>query len=133
MLDKYPTQVKLVIKHFPLDQHKYAFEAAQAALAADRQGKYWEFHHALFKNQKTLDSQKINAIALELGLDMAAFEKDRRDPSIKAIIHADRANGRSIQVEGTPAIYMNGKELRARSLDQFSKAIDAELQKLGKK
>lgn len=123
----------MVVKHFPLDKHKYALEAAQAALAAHRQGKFWEFHDALFKSYKSLDSQKINAIALEIGLDMAKFENDRKDPRITGIIQADLVNARNIGVRGTPAIYMNGKELRARSLDSFSRAIDAELKKLGKK
>ena len=54
VLDKYPDDVKLVVKHFPLPMHKYAQKAATAALAANDQGKFWEFHSKLFKNYKII-------------------------------------------------------------------------------
>ena len=76
MLEKYPKEVKLVYKNFPLVGHKFARKAATAALAAHEQGKFWEFHDNLFKNYRNLDDAKIQEIAEELGLDMERFTRD---------------------------------------------------------
>jgi protein-disulfide isomerase len=78
LLDKYPLQVKLVFKNFPLARHKFAKKAAVAAFAARRQGKFWEYHDLLFENVDTLSDQKFRQIARELGLDLERFEKDIR-------------------------------------------------------
>ncbi|MBL7178295.1 MAG: thioredoxin domain-containing protein [Desulfobacteraceae bacterium] len=70
---------KLVFKNFPLSKHKFAMKAAAAALAANKQGKFWEFHDRLFKNYKNLNDTKIQEIAKELALDMERFNKDLKD------------------------------------------------------
>ncbi len=131
MLDKYPDNVKLVIKHFPLANHKYAHKAATAALAANVQGKFWEFHSKLFKNYKVINDTKIQDIAKELGLDMEKFNKDMQLPAIKRLIDRDVSNGRQIGVRGTPTIFINGKSLRSRSLPGIYQVIEAELKKAG--
>ena len=63
---KYPNEVKLVHKDFPLRNQKYAQKAPAAALTANRQGKFWEFHDRLFKNANRLNDQKLQEIAREL-------------------------------------------------------------------
>ena len=131
MLDKYPDNVKLVVKHFPLPNHKYAHKAATAALAANVQGKFWEFHSKLFKNYKVINDAKIQDIAKELGLDMEKFAKDMQSPAIKSLIARDLSNGRQIGVRGTPTIFINGKSLRNRSLPGIYQVIEAELKKAG--
>jgi len=68
VLEKYPQQVKLAFKNFPLPSHRFATKAAIAALAANAQGKFWEFHDALFKNYTSLDDAKIQQIARNSGL-----------------------------------------------------------------
>ena len=71
MLEQYPKDVKLVIKNFPLTRiHKFSMNAALAALAANQQGKYWEFHTELFKNYNQLSDAKIDEIAQAVGLNM---------------------------------------------------------------
>lgn len=129
MLDKYPDDVKLVVKHFPLSNHKFAKKAATASLAASAQGKFWEFHSKLFKNYKNINDTKIQNIAKELGLDMEKFNKDMQSPAIKNLIARDVNNGRQIGVRGTPTIFINGKILKNRSLSGFSQMIEAELSK----
>ena len=129
VLEQFPNDVKLVIKHFPLTSHKFAKQAAKAALAADRQGKFWEFHHLLFKNYKRIDDQKIQEIATALGLDLERFNADVQSPDIATLIQRDLANGRAIGVRGTPTIFINGKRLQTRSLQGFKDMIMSELNK----
>ena len=131
VLDKYPNNVKLVVKNFPLSSHKFARKAATAALAANVQGKFWEFHSQLFKNYKVINDAKIQEIAKNLGLDMEKFNKDMQSPTIKSLIERDVSNGRQIGVRGTPTIYINGKALKIRSLPGIFQVIDAELKKMG--
>ena len=131
VLDKYPNNVKLVVKNFPLSSHKFARKAATAALAANVQGKFWEFHSQLFKNYKVINDAKIQEIAKNLGLDMEKFNKDLQSPTIKSLITRDVSNGRQIGVRGTPTIYINGKALKNRSLPGIYQVIEAELKKKG--
>jgi protein-disulfide isomerase len=129
VLEKYPNDVKLVVKHFPLPMHGYARKAAIAALAAAKQGKFWEIHEKLFANQKNLSDAKVEAIAGELGLDMEQFNRDLKDPAIASLIDKDMDDGRQANVQGTPTIFVNGKLLNQRSLQGFQQVIEAELKK----
>jgi protein-disulfide isomerase len=129
VLEKYPKEVKLVFKNFPLEMHSFARKAATAVLAADRQGKFWEYHNNLFESMSSLSDQKFIDIAKELGLDMDRFKKDMNDQALQAIIQKDTQNGSAAGVRGTPTIFVNGKLLTNRSLQGFQQVIDAELKK----
>ena len=131
MLEKYPDHVKVVVKHFPLPSHKFARPAAIAALAADKQGKFLEFHAKLFENYRSLDETKIEEIAVELELDMEKFAADRKSPDIHALIERDIQNGKAIGVRGTPTIFVNGKRVKNRSMQGFQQLIEAEISKAG--
>jgi protein-disulfide isomerase len=133
VLEKYPEEVKIVFKHFPLNNHKFAKKAATAALAAGSQGKFWEFHDLLFKNYNRLNDKKIRSIAIELSLDMVKFDKKTKDPLIQERISRDLRDGNRADVRGTPTVFINGKRLRDRTLPGFQKVIDRELQKQGRK
>ncbi len=133
VLEKYPEEVKIVYKNFPLNNHKFAKKAATAALAAESQGKFWEFHDLLFKNYNRLNDKKIRDIAIELGLDMVKFDKKMKDPLIQERISQDLWDGNRADVRGTPTVFINGKSLRDRTLPGFQKVIDRELQKQGRK
>jgi protein-disulfide isomerase len=132
VLEKYPQDVKLVFKNFPLRNHKFAEKAAIAALAAGEQGKFWEFHDLLFKNYNKLSDQKIQEIAQAVGLNMEEYEKKKKDPAIERKVRQDFSEGRQAGVRGTPSIFINGIRLRDRSLNGFQAAIDKQLEKLGK-
>ena len=127
MLEKYPNDVKLVIKHFPLQIHDYAKKAAIAALAAGKQGKFWEAHEKLFANQNDLNDAKVEAIAGELSLDMEKFKKDLQDPAIASVVDRDMNDGLKANVQGTPTIFINGKLLNQRNL--LLQAVEAALKK----
>jgi protein-disulfide isomerase len=130
VLEKFPQQVKVIFKHFPLRNHKYAFKAAQASMAADKQGKFWEFHDLLFKDYSKLNDQKVTEIRTSLNLDADQFKREMLDPGIKALIDADLRNGKSAGVRGTPTIFINGKLLRDKSLKGFQRQINQELKQL---
>ena len=129
MLEKNPKDVKLIIKHFPLPSHPFAKKAAIAALAAEKQGKFWEMHQKLFANQKQLSDAKVEEIARALGLNMERFDQDLKDPEMQARIDRDLQNGQQANVRGTPTIFVDGKVLQQRSLPGFQQVIDAELKK----
>jgi len=132
VLSKYPESVKLVIKHFPLRRiHPFADKAARAALAAGRQGKFWEFHHLLFKNHQSLSDGKIAEIAKTLALDLTRFRQDMASGDVRRIVEEDTRQGYDIGVRGTPTIYINGKLLPSenRSLEGMSTIIDKELKR----
>jgi protein-disulfide isomerase len=133
VLEKYPDDVKIVFKNFPLRNHKFAKKASTAALAAESQGKFWEFHDLLFKNYNKLNDQKINEIAIGLGLDQTEFQQKIKDPKIAAMIKQDVQEGVQAGVRATPTVFINGRRLNDRSLKGFQAAIDKELQKLSKK
>jgi protein-disulfide isomerase len=127
VMAKYPADVKVVFKNFPLTMHKSARMAATAALAAARQQKFDDFHRALFENQQALDEAKLNDIAESLSLNMEAFAKDLKDPALQQIISRDINEGQMAGVRGTPTVFVNGKRLSNRNLQSFSELVDAEL------
>lgn len=132
VLEKYPQEVKVVFKNFPLQNHKFAMKAAIAALAAESQGKFWEFHDLLFENYNRINDQKIQDIALAVGLNLEEYEKMKKDPAIQGKVRQDLADGRRAGVRGTPTVFINGRRLRDRSLKGFQAVIDKQLEKLGK-
>lgn len=129
LLKKYPGKLKLVFKNFPIRSHKYALKAAVAALAAERQGKFWEFHDMLFENYNRLNDQKIQEIVGLVGLDETEFKKQQQDPTITARIRQDYEDGIQLGVRGTPTVFINGKKLRNRSMSGMQAVIEKELQK----
>jgi protein-disulfide isomerase len=130
LLKNNPDTVKHVVKHFPLPSHRFSKNAAIAALAAGKQGKFWEFHEQLFKNYRLLSDEKIAEIAKSLELDMQKFEADKKSPEIQALINRDIQNGHDVGVRGTPTIFINGKLVKNRSLQNFQRLIDLELKKV---
>jgi protein-disulfide isomerase len=127
LLEKYPSDVKVVFKNFPIRSHKYAIKAAMAALAAGRQEKFWEFHDELFKNYNRLNDQKVQEIATQLGLDQAKFMEHRKSPVEAARIRQDYEEGIRLGVRGTPTIFINGKKLKNRSMQNMEAVINQEL------
>ena len=129
VLEKYPRDVKIVFKNFPLRNHKFAQPAAIASHAAGKQGKFWEFHDLLSKNYSRLNSQKVQEIAQQLNLDRVRFAKDQKDPQIRALIKRDLRDAAQAGVRSTPTIFINGRLLRNRSLTGFQGMIEKELKK----
>jgi protein-disulfide isomerase len=114
----YGDRVRLVFRNFPLKGHKYAFIAARAAEAGGAQGKFWEMHDAIYDNQKEWSDAPeprdfFNAYATRLGLDVQRFKADMERQDLAERIVADYNRGLSLNVTGTPSIYINGRQLSA--------------------
>ena len=120
--------VKVVFKNMPLQFHKFADPAARAALAADIQGKFWEFHDALFALEN-LNDEAIEDIAAKLGLDVEKWKKDKDSPEVRKRINTDVQDAQKAGVTGTPTIFINGRLLKNRSMQGFQQMINSELSK----
>jgi len=125
---KYGDKLRLVFKHNPLPFHPRAKDAALAALAAGRQGKFWPFHDKIFKNQQHLPERDFSPWAQELGLNIPKFVKDVRDPALLAQIEADQKLAVAVQALGTPIFFINGRKISGAQPQQvFEQVIDREL------
>ena len=123
----YGDDLSVTFKHFPLSFHKEAMPAALATECASEQGKFWEMHDLLFKNQKELAADKYPVWAGELGLNEAKFKECFDSQKYKAKVEADMAEGRRAQVRGTPSLYINGRKFTSPSgynLQAFTSVID---------
>jgi protein-disulfide isomerase len=103
------SDVRLVFKNFPLDVHENAELAARSAMAADRQGKFWEMHKLLFSSMIPLGEPTLRDFATQLGLDMDQFEKDVRSEAVADAVARDRKQGDEAKLRSTPTIYINGR------------------------
>jgi len=129
VLNAYPKDVKLVFKDFPLSFHKQAKNAAKAARAAGEQGKYWEMHDLIFEKFSTVNEAMMKEFAGKLNLDMNKFNADFGSTKYDQLIQQDINMGRTAGVTGTPSLFLNGKRMQRRSVDDFKTAIDAILKK----
>ena len=125
LMKAYPGQIRLVFKNLPLPMHPEAVAAARAALAAGKQGKFWEMHDALFASQEKLGEDLYLAKAKEFGLDAGKFKSDMTAPDVNKQIEDDQALASQRGIEGTPAFYVNGVELAgAYPVEHFKTVID---------
>ncbi|WP_238393248.1 DsbA family protein [Myxacorys almedinensis] len=109
-MTKHSSNVTLVYKHFPLTSiHAQALPAAKAAWAAGEQGKFWEFHDALFAQQQKLGETFYVETAKKLGLEMERFNRDRTGQAVETAIAADVDLAEKLGIEGTPFFVMNGR------------------------
>jgi protein-disulfide isomerase len=114
-------------RHFPLVMHPKAQLAHQAAAAAAEQGRFWEMHDLLFANQQRVQRDDLFGYAAKLGLDLDRFRADLDSDRIKQIIDADKADGDTRGIDGTPTFYVNGKAyVGARSFDQLKQIVAGE-------
>lgn len=101
--------VRFVFRQFPLNQiHPFAQEAAEASLAAQAQGKFFEMHDMMFENQTQLTREDLERYAQEIGLNMDEFRKALDDNTYRDAVNADLADGRALGVAGTPTTFING-------------------------
>ena len=136
LVEKYPNQVGVAFRNFPLrEMHKHAAEAARAAEAAALQGKFWEMHDMLYEKQnewKDPDDARTLFVgyARALGLDTQRFTNDMDSSVVAMRVLADERRGDALNVHATPTFFINGRELQfeqSNTLDKLSAAVDAEL------
>lgn len=125
---KYPGKVRLVFRQFPLSMHKNANGAAQAAMAAMEQGKFWEYSDLLFADQQALGRDQYLDYAKRLKLNTKRFSSALDNEKTQKRIDADIALGTSVNVKGTPTVFINGTRCaNPTSIESLSKDIEAAL------
>jgi protein-disulfide isomerase len=130
ILQKYPDDVRLVFRNLPLTEvHPNAALAAQAGVCANRQGKFWEMHDAMFKDQSALGADSLKNTAQQLGLDPQPFASclDSRQEAAR-VVDDDAEAAADLGINSTPFFFVNGRPVKGNvALEQFEKIIAEEL------
>jgi protein-disulfide isomerase len=113
ILEKWPNEVRLVFKHFPLGFHRNAFQAATAAVCADQQGHFWEFQESAVKENQDLSPAGLANMASSLGLDMETFRRCLASREATERVREDIDTGQAAGVDGTPAYFVNNRPVRS--------------------
>lgn len=129
ILDTYGNQVRFVFRDFPLmSLHPQALKAAEAAQCVHDQGRFWEYHDLLFRNQEAVDVESLKDYARQLGLDVAAFTSCLDTDRHFSEVQHDLTEGQSYGVTGTPTFFINGRLLvGAKPFADFQAIIEEEL------
>jgi predicted DsbA family dithiol-disulfide isomerase len=132
VLERYPDQVRVVHRHFPLDNiHPFARPASEAAMCADEQGKFWEYHDGIFARQGKLEDGSFAEIGSAVGLDADDFKRCVEERRYKDFVEADFVAGGEAGVSGTPSFFLNGIKLTgARDANELSRYVDIELARI---
>lgn len=138
LLLQFPDSVRLVFKNYPLSAHEHSEIAARAAVAAGKQGKFWEMHDALFANQQGgLDRNVIMRLAAENKLDEKKFVADMDSEGVADAVNRDRKQAEKLELRGTPMIYINGRHFELEHfnlLEDLNDWIELEIeQRTGQK
>jgi protein-disulfide isomerase len=122
-------RVRFAYRHFPLSFHPNARPAAEISQCAHEQGKFWEMHDRIYQTPKAMDAASLRGYATELGLDTAKLDACLSSGRAAAQVDADLARGKAIGVEGTPTVYINGRQFTGNAdVNAILQAIDAELE-----
>lgn len=100
--------LRVVFRHFPLGFHRRAQLAAEAAMAAAAQGKFWSFHDHLLAQPGALGRAELEAAARAVGLDLVRFRAELEARSHRDAVLLDAAAGGALGVDGTPTMFVNG-------------------------
>jgi len=130
VLAEYGDKIRFVVRDFPLTQiHNNSFKAAQAATAANAQGKFFEYIELLYKNQDSLDTASLKRFASEISLNRKQFDADLDGGKFSSEVKKDMQDGVSYGVNSTPTIFVNGVQVRELSARSFRNAIERALKK----
>lgn len=130
------SKVNFVFRNFPI--HENADKFAIAALAAGKQGKFWEMHDMMFENQATWDELSLEkkmetfaGYAKTIGLNMTKYSADLNDPALAEIVKKDKAEGIAMGVNATPTIIINNNRIivGGKNLGDLKKIVDEEIAK----
>ncbi len=126
--EKYSDKIHFVFRQFPLPMHENARTAAEAALAANAQGKFWQFHDKLFQNQTQLTRPGLEGFAKDAGLNVVEFKKALDSKTYASEVDSDVKLGESVAVQGTPTMFINGARVaNPTSFETVSAQIDSAL------
>ena len=128
VMAEYGDDIRFEYKHFPLPIHPFAQQAAVAAEAAGQQGKFFEYHDALFENQQTWSSSPTPSLlfvqyAEELDLDISQFKRQMKSSVLQDKVRAEMTEGRELNVTGTPSFFLNGEKMEIETFQDFVQQI----------
>lgn len=130
VVEAYPRQVRLFFKHFPLNGHTMARTAAEAAMAAHKQGKFWPYNDKIWPKADALTAAALEQMAKEVALDVPRWRSDMASEAVKGLVSQEKADGVAIGINSTPSIYINGRRYTGRhDLESIGDWIDEELGK----
>lgn len=130
---EYSDRVTFVVRYFPIASHFNAERAARAVEAAAQQGRFEDMYQRMYQTQQSWAEQQVpmdetfRGFAVDLGLDMTAWDAAYQDPATLDRINADVADGQTLGVQGTPTFFVNGARLQPRSYQDMTDALDAAL------
>ena len=128
--EKYGSKVRFVFRQFPLSFHDKAHVAAEAGMAANAQGKFWQMHDLMFANQGALDRESLDKYAKQVGLNVATFKKALDSKLYVVAVDADVKLGGEADVNGTPSLFLNGARVQdPTNFDAVSALIEEALKK----
>lgn len=129
LVAEHGAEVNFIFRNFPLPQHNNAELMARAAEAADKQGKYWQLHDRIYKEQASWENstkakELVEGYAKDAGLDVGKFDTDLFDQSVTDRITNDKKDASTLNLPGTPSFFLNGKVLtNPKSYDALVKAV----------
>jgi 2-hydroxychromene-2-carboxylate isomerase len=127
-LDEFKNDVRVYFKHYPLPTHTNARIAAEGAVAAQKQGKFWQYSDSVWNHSESLTPAVLEQIAKEVGLDVDKWRKDVESEDVRQRVQKDRSEGESFNIAATPTIYLNGREYTdARDIDSLKDWVNEEL------
>ncbi len=122
---RYPRDLRLVFRHFPLEQHPHAEKAAEASEFAADAALFWPMHDRLFEHQDQLDVPHLAMHVRALGLDPYALEIALREQTYAPIVEEMKEGGEEAGIPGTPALFLNGVLFEeAATLENLTRAVD---------
>lgn len=129
-LDEFKSDVKLYFKHYPLGMQAASRLAAEAAVAAQKQGKFWPYSDQVWAHSESLTPAVLEQIAKDVGLDVDRWRKDLESDEVRGRVEKDHAEGTALGIAATPTIYLNGREFAdGRDIDSLRDWINEELGK----
>jgi protein-disulfide isomerase len=133
LLEEYKGKVRFVVKMYPYRYRDFAHIAAEAALAAWDQGKFWEMHQMLLENSPRLDRESLIQYAAKLGLDVERFTRDLDKMKHSGMIERDKKLAEAMDLYNTPAFFFNGRKVLGNvPYEHLKKILEEELDAAGK-
>lgn len=127
-MKEYKGKIRLIIKHYPYKYRDFSHISAEAAMAANEQGKFWEMHHLLLKKSPQLDRESLIKYAKEIGLDIKAFTESLDKKKHSAIIERDKKLAIDMDLYNTPTLFINGRKVIGnRPYVYLKKIVEEEL------
>lgn len=133
MLREYKDKIRLIIKHYPYKYRDFSHIAAEAAMAAHEQGKFWQMHELLLRRSPQLDRNSLILYAKEIGLDINRFIDSIDRMKHRELIERDKRLAIDLDLYNTPTFFINGRKVIGnRPYEYFKRIIEEEL-RVGKK